>query len=60
MHKRKLVTPRVVGMAMLLMGVSALGIFASDGNSSAADATTPPAASASETQRRMPTSKLPF
>ena len=49
MHKRKLVTPGVVGMAMLLMGVSALGIPASDGNSSAADAATPPAASATKT-----------
>ena len=48
MHKRKLVTPRVVGMAMLLMGVSALGILASDGASSAGDATTPPAASATK------------
>ena len=48
MHKRRLVTPRVVGMAMLLMGVSALGILASDGNSSAGDATTPPAASATK------------
>jgi len=49
MHKRKLVTPGVVGMAMLFMGVSALGIFAHDGNSSSADATTPPAASATKT-----------
>ena len=48
MHKRRLVTPRVVGMAMLLMGLSALGILASDGNSSAGDATTPPAASATK------------
>jgi hypothetical protein len=45
MHKRKLVTPGVVGMAMLLLGVSALGISASDGNSPAGDATTPPAGS---------------
>ena len=49
MHKRKLVTPRVVCMAMLLIGVSAMGIFANDGNSSAGDATTPPAASATKT-----------
>jgi len=48
MHKRKLITPGVVGMAVLLMGVSALGILAGDGNSSAADATTPPAASATK------------
>ena len=48
MHKRRLVTPRVVGMAMLLMGVSAWGILASDGTSSAGDATTPPAASATK------------
>ncbi len=48
MHKRKLVTPRVVGMAMLLMGVSALGILASDPASSAGDATTPAAASATK------------
>ena len=46
MHKCKLVTPRVVAMAMLLMGVSAWGIFASDRTSSGADSTTPPAASA--------------
>src|SRR5271157_3025135 len=49
MHKRKLVTHGVVGMAMLLMGVSALGILANDGSSSATDATTPPAASATKT-----------
>jgi len=48
MHKRKLVTLRVVGMAMLLMGLSALGILASDGASSAGDATTPPASSATK------------
>jgi hypothetical protein len=48
MHKRKLVTTGIVGMAMLLMGVSALGIPATDGNSPAADATTPPAAGATK------------
>ncbi|MGA2983328.1 MAG: hypothetical protein ABSG32_05910 [Terriglobia bacterium] len=48
MYKRKLVTPIVVGMAMLLMGVPTLGILASDGASSAGDATTPPAASATQ------------
>ena len=46
MHKRRLVTPGVVGMAMLLMGVSAWGIHASDQTSSAGDVTTPPPASA--------------
>jgi hypothetical protein len=46
MHKRRLVTPGVVGMAMLLMGVSAWGIHASDRTSSAGDVTTPPPASA--------------
>lgn len=51
MHKRKLVTPRVVGMAMLLMGVPALGILASDGATPAGDATTtPPAASATNSR----------
>jgi len=46
MHKRELLTPRVVGMAMLLMGVSAWGLLASDRTSPAGDGTTPPAASA--------------
>src|SRR5208282_5750577 len=48
MHKRRLVTPRVVGMALLLMGLSAWGILASDSASSAGDATAPPAASATK------------
>jgi hypothetical protein len=48
MHKRRLVTPRVLGMAMLLTGLSTVGIFASDGASSAGDVTTPPAASATK------------
>jgi len=48
MRKRKLVTLGVVGMAMLLMGVSAVGILASDPASSAGDATTPAAASATK------------
>ena len=48
MHKRKLVTPRVVGLAILLMGVSAWGISASDANSTAGVATSPPAASAAQ------------
>ncbi len=48
MHKRKLVTPRVVGLAILLMGVSAWGIHASDGSSPAGDSTAPPAASAAQ------------
>ena len=46
MHKRRLVTPGVVGLAILLAGVSASGVFANDGNSSTGDATTPPASSA--------------
>ena len=45
MHKRRLVTPKVVGMAILLMCLWAIGVLASDGNSSAGDATTTPAAS---------------
>ena len=48
MHKRRLVTPRVVGMAMLLMIATTWGIFAKDGTSSTRDATTPPAASATK------------
>ena len=40
MHKRKLVTPRVVGLAILLMGMSAWSISASDANSPTGDATT--------------------
>jgi hypothetical protein len=48
MHKRKLVTFRIVGVALLLMGLSALGILASDGGSSAGDTTAPPAASATK------------
>ncbi len=46
MHKRRLVTPKVVGMAMLLMATTTWGIFAKDGTSSTGDATTAPAASA--------------
>ena len=48
MHKRRLLTPRVVGMAIILMCSLTLGILASDGNSTAGDATTPPAASAAK------------
>jgi hypothetical protein len=44
MHIRRLLTPRVVGIAMLLMVMPAFGIFASDPASSSTDAT-PPAAS---------------
>jgi len=46
MHKGRLVTRRIVGMVMLLMGVSALDILARDSASSAGVATTPPMASA--------------
>ena len=45
MHNRRFLTPRVVGIAMLLMVLPAFGIFASDPASSSADATTPPASS---------------
>ena len=45
MYKRRLVTPRVVGMTLLLMGVSTWGIFASDPATPSGNATTPPAAS---------------
>ena len=45
MHKRRLVTPRIVGMALLLMGVSTWGIFASDPASSKGSATAAPATS---------------
>jgi len=48
MHKCKLVTPKVVGLAILLMCLWALGVLAGDGNSPAADTTTPPAASAAQ------------
>ena len=48
MHKRRLVTPAVVGMAVLLMAVSPWGSLASDGNSPKGDTTTPPAAGAAE------------
>jgi hypothetical protein len=48
MHKRRLVTPKVVGMAMILMVVTTWGIFANDGTSSTGDATTAPAASATK------------
>jgi hypothetical protein len=54
MHKCKLVTPRVVGLAILLMGVSAWGIHASDGSSPAGDATQPPAASAAQPAAHAP------
>ena len=46
MHKRRLVTPRVVGMAILLMCLWAFGVLASDGKSG--DASAPPAASAAQ------------
>src|ERR1019366_3707493 len=46
MHKRRLVTPAVVGMAVLLIGVSTWGSLASDGTSPKGDAPTPPAAGA--------------
>jgi hypothetical protein len=48
MHKSKLITPRIVGTAILLTGLWTMGIFASDGGSSSGDATTPPAASAAK------------
>ncbi len=48
MRKRRLVTPNVVGMAMLLMVLTTWGIFAKDEPSSSGDATTPPAASATK------------
>jgi hypothetical protein len=48
MHKRRLVTPAVVGMAVLLIGVSTWGSLASDGTSPKGDAATPPAAGAAE------------
>jgi len=48
MHNRRLVTPRVVGMAMLLMGLSTWGILANDGGSSNGTATTPSTASAAK------------
>jgi hypothetical protein len=48
MHKSKFITPRVVGIAVLLMCLGALGVFASDGNSPAGDTTTPPTASAAK------------
>ena len=48
MHKRRLVTPRVVGMAMLLMVVPTWGMFANDGTSSKGDATTAPATGAAQ------------
>lgn len=44
MHKRRLVTPRVVGMALILLAVTTSGSFAKDGTSSSGDATTAPAA----------------
>ncbi len=44
MHKRRLVTPRVVGMALILLAVTTSGIFAKDGTSSTGDATMAPAA----------------
>jgi hypothetical protein len=45
MHKRKLLNPRVVGMAILLMCLWTMGILASDGNAPDGNATTPPAES---------------
>jgi hypothetical protein len=48
MHKRTLVTPRVVGTAMFLMVATTWGIFAKDGASSTGDANTPPTASATK------------
>ncbi len=43
MHKRELLTTRVAFLALALVALFALGVFASDGSSSAGD-TTPPAA----------------
>ena len=48
MHKRTLVTLRVVAMVMLLMGVSTWSMLAADGASSAGDTTTPSTASAAK------------
>ncbi len=48
MHNRRLVTPRVVGMAMLLMGLLTWGILANDGGTSTETATTPSTASAAK------------
>ena len=48
MHKRKLVTTRVVGMAVLIMCFWTLGLLARDGNAPAGDATAPSAASAAK------------
>ncbi len=48
MHNRRLVTPRVVGMAMLLMSLSAWGILANDGGTSTGTTTTPSTESAAK------------
>ena len=45
MRKSRFVTSRIVGMAVLLMVVTALGIRADDGNSSVGDSTSSPAVS---------------
>ena len=44
MHKRRLLTPRIVGMAIVLMCLWTLGILASDGNSASGSNTAAPAA----------------
>lgn len=46
MDKRKLITHRVVGMAVLLMATTSWGIFAADGSSSKGETPAAPAASA--------------
>ena len=46
MHKRTLLTRIVVGLAMLLMGFSTMGVLASDHNSAAGEAAAAPAANA--------------
>jgi small-conductance mechanosensitive channel len=43
MHKRRLVTTRVVGMAMLLMATTSWSMIAADGSSPKADTANPPA-----------------
>lgn len=45
MQRRRLITPRVVGMAMLLMATTSWGVFANDGTSSTGNAPAAPAAS---------------
>ncbi len=48
MHKSELVTLRVACLVLVLVTLSAFGVFASDGDSSTRDTTTPPATSAAK------------